>query len=328
MSTLPKFDIDTFFQQDADDIFSARKKGKAVHKTKNIDAAGDEIELPVKDIIKRRLPQQYYVGQGHIVDSDLNTSGQFDIIVGDNKGSPILFSTANNTDYLTYESIYAVGEIKSTYYKDKHYVKDFAEKTKNVNEHLTRAKTPREQLTQDLIFNTTGPITITTGDERPYKNPLFKFMFFVDSGDLDLSQLGVVLGSYANIDLPNVMCFLDRGIVLKAEATLDQSAGQTILSEVQTDTNRDVNEIIASIQMKLKWKLGSVHLFPEFIPANKISEYKWVLYEFEERLTPASCLAYLIYALNNHLRECMVLKPDLLKYHSKLFKIRQAYIMH
>lgn len=76
MKTLNKFDNNTFFQQDAEDIFSARKKGKAVHKTSNIDAAGDEIELPIKEIIRKKLPQQYYVGQGHIVDSNLNTSGQ------------------------------------------------------------------------------------------------------------------------------------------------------------------------------------------------------------------------------------------------------------
>ena len=135
MATLTKFEIDTFFEQDAKDIFSAREKGIGVHRTKNIDAAGDEIELPVNRIIKDRLPQQYYVGQGHVVDSDLNTSGQFDITIADNKGSPILFSSANNTDYLTYESVYAVGEIKSTYYKHKNYVKDFCEKIKYVDEN-------------------------------------------------------------------------------------------------------------------------------------------------------------------------------------------------
>ncbi|MBI3259466.1 MAG: hypothetical protein HYZ54_08350 [Ignavibacteriae bacterium] len=311
MGTLPKFDIDIFFQQDADDIFGARKKGKAIHRTKDIDAAGDEIELPVKEIIKKRLPQQYYVGQGHIVDSDLNTSGQFDIMIADNKGSPILFSSQNNTDYLTYESIYAVGEIKSTYYKNKPYVKDFIEKIKNVNEQLVRTKTPPEQITQDLIFNSQNGIIISSNDTRPYKNPLLKFMLFVDSNDLDVNQLGTTLLSYENVHLPNVIYFLDKGVLLLTETK--------IISNDLESSNQS---------QKDTFQLGLPHFYPEFIPIERQSEYKWTLCKFEKEYVGASTLAHLIYILNNQLRECMLLKPDLVKYHSKLFRCNEVSVIY
>lgn len=319
-----KFDIDTFFNEDANCIFSAREKGIAMCRTKNIDSAGDEIELPVKDIIKKRLPAKYYVGQGHIVDANLNTSGQFDIIVADNNGSPILFKSANDTDYLTYESIYLVGEIKSTYYKNKHYVKEFIEKIKLINEKLHREQTPPDQLSQDLRFETNAFITITSSDRRTYKNPLFKFMFFVNSGDLDIDELAKTLESYDQKHIPNLICFLDKGVILKAEAKLEFELHQTATSNTSEENQK---ESVINFFQKMKWKLGNTNLYPEFISVDKLINYKWVLYEFENEKTSASILAYVIYALNTHIKDCMVLKPDLIKYHEKLFKVKQAKII-
>lgn len=300
LMSIPKFDINTFFREDANAIFTAREKGIAIHKSKNIDAAGDEIELPVKEIIKNRLPQLYYVGQGHIVDSDLNTSGQFDIIIADNKGSPILFSSENKTDYLTYESVYAVGEVKSTFYKSKKYISDFVKKVNIVNNVLKREATPLGQISQDFRFSTTGSISITSDDRRGYKNPLFKFMFFVNSGDVDYSALCNELNSYSYKDIPNVIVFLDKGIILKAEAN-------------QTKASAGV-----------QWNIGKVDLWPEFIDPAKESVYRSLFYEFDESTTSASCLAYIVYALNMQLSECLVLKPDLVKYHNNLFKVKKV----
>jgi hypothetical protein len=306
---VPKFDIDTFFKQDAARIFSAREKGIAIHKTKDIDAAGDEIELPVRDIIANRLPKQYYVGQGHIVDSNLNTSGQFDILIADNKGSPLLFSSENGTDYLTYESIFALGEIKSTFYKSKKYIEEFTNKINSVNEHLSRRPTPPNQVTQDFEFASGGVITITSSEDRPYKNPLFKFMFFVNSGDADFGQICMTLNSTDNRNVPNVVVFLDRGIILKAEihATVVMNTGQPGTS----------TQLIP----------GAVNLYPEFTKPDFAGLQRSVFYEFEPESTSASCLAYIVYALNTHITNCMVLKPDLIKYHNGLFKVRQATIV-
>ena len=327
MAILTKFEIDTFFEQDAKDIFSAREKGIGIHKTKNIDAAGDEIELPVNSIIKNRLPQQYYVGQGHIVDEDLITSGQFDITIADNKGSPILFSSANKTDYLTYESVYAVGEIKSTYYKHKNYIRDFCDKIKYIDENLKREKTPTDQISQDLRFSTDGIITFSSADKRPYKNPLYRFMFFVNSGELKIQDLGVVLNQYENKHCPNLICFLDKGVLLKAEA-IEQNLGSEITSS-NTIEDKDNNKTITinRVLNKIGFKLGNVQFYPEFIPIGQEKNYKWVFYEFDEERISGSCLAYVIYALNTHIADCMVLKPNLLKYHNNLFKVTKAEII-
>lgn len=327
MAKLAKFEIDRFFEQDAKNIFSAREKGIGINRTKNIDAAGDEIDLPVNEIIKNRLPQQYYVGQGHLVDSDLTVSGQFDIMIADNKGSPILFSSANTTDYLTYESIYAVGEIKSTYYKNKNYIKDFCEKIKFIDENLKREKTPPNQISQDFRLDTGGIITISSLDKRPYKNPLYRFMFFVNCGDLKIQDLGVTLKQYDNKHCPNLICFLDKGILLKAEA-FEQKLGSEITSTNTIDdkeTNKKIT--INRVLHKIGFQLGNVQIYPEFIPVEQEKNCKWLFYEFDKDKISGSSLAYVVYALNNHIADCLVLKPDLLKYHNNLFKITNAEVI-
>jgi hypothetical protein len=117
--TLPKLEITAIIQQDIEEIFSSRQKSKVLHQTKNIDASGDEVENAVRRVIRRKLPLKYYVSQGHIVDKALSTSSQLDIIIADNSGSPVLFTSENGTEYFPYESIYSFGEIKSTYYAAK-----------------------------------------------------------------------------------------------------------------------------------------------------------------------------------------------------------------
>jgi len=132
INQLPKLEISEVLRQDVEEILNSRQKSKVIHQTKDIDASGDEVENTVRKVIRRKLPIKYYVSQGHIVDEKLNTSSQLDLIIADNTGSPVLFTTENGTEYFPYESIYSFGEIKSTYYASKKYIESFISTTKNI----------------------------------------------------------------------------------------------------------------------------------------------------------------------------------------------------
>src|SRR5215510_12900431 len=121
-----KFELEKCFKLDAADIIAAREKAFLIHHTKDIDTAGNEIEHAVRRTLRSKLPERYYTGQGHIVDSRLNFSSQLDVVIADNKGAPILFKAEDGTEYYPYESVYAIGEVKSTYYKSKKYIHEFS----------------------------------------------------------------------------------------------------------------------------------------------------------------------------------------------------------
>lgn len=88
---LSKLELERVLQRDAAEIVAARKKAQIIHRTQDIDIAGNEVERAVRNVIRRKLPTAYYVGHGHVVDSELVTSPQLDVIIADNTGAPILF---------------------------------------------------------------------------------------------------------------------------------------------------------------------------------------------------------------------------------------------
>ena len=95
----PILELTKVYQEAASQIVSARGRSKVIHKSGNIRASGDEIERPFRELIQRKLPSKYCVGQGHVVDKTLSISPQLDIIVADNSATPILFSTENDTKF-------------------------------------------------------------------------------------------------------------------------------------------------------------------------------------------------------------------------------------
>lgn len=295
----PKLDISKIFTEDIEEIFSSRKKSKILHSTNDIDASGDEVEETIRRVIRRKLPIKYYVSQGHITDENSVTSNQLDIIIADNSGSPVLFTSENGTEYFPYESIYSFGEIKSTYYKSKGQIEAFVSNNKRIYNQLTRKNTPPNQITQDLKLDFNGGITATFDEKRKYQNTLFKFMCFVDSNDFEFDQFGEISKNYDDIYLPNIICFLDKGIIAKAKINGE----------------------------KTNFEMGPLELEPEFIPIEEKEDYKWVYLDFsKEEQTNSATLAFLMFFLNEHLNRCLVLKPDILKYFNSMFEYKAQYI--
>lgn len=119
-----KLDISEIFKTDAEDIAKAREKAIQIHGT-DIRAAGNEVELSVREYFKRMLPSRYYVTHGHLIDANGEVSPQLDIIIADNFNIPSLMTTKDGTEYIPIDSVYAIGEIKSTYYKSQDYIQGF-----------------------------------------------------------------------------------------------------------------------------------------------------------------------------------------------------------
>src|SRR4051794_7068998 len=111
----PTFELERAFLSSAADILAARERAQIIHHTKDIDEAGEEVERAVRRAFRDKLPSQYHVGNGHIVDANLNTSPQIDILVVDSHGTPVLMRSESGAEYVPYESVYALGEVKSTY---------------------------------------------------------------------------------------------------------------------------------------------------------------------------------------------------------------------
>ena len=134
-----------------------------------------------------------------------------DIIISDNTAVASLLTTADGTHYVPVEAVYAVGEIKSSYYKSKKYVQAFS----------TTLRFIRERMERPLVVNTAYS-GVQLGMEmahailmRPnrYLNPLFLFALFVNRGDVSQEHLREVFLSLPRADLPAVTSMLDHGVI-------------------------------------------------------------------------------------------------------------------
>lgn len=290
---LAKLELQKFLLSDAAEIVAARTKAILIHHTKDINAAGDEIEIAVRNVLERKLPNNYYIGQGHIVDENLTTSPQLDIILSDAEKITSLFKSQNKTEYFTYESVYGFGEIKSTYYKSSNYIQSFVETTEKIHLGLKREKTPKNHLAEGVTLGS----GFSTNINSPYRNPMMSFMLFVDSGDFKIED---VRDLYVNTDveyLPNVVCLLNKGCIVNAQIV-------------------DGKE------------LGSLNPTPIFLTDTKKVSSKWVFIPFgddENRI--GSNFGILYYLIVNHLSSTILLKPDLLKYMKHMFNYGEGKII-
>ena len=207
---LPRLELENVLQADGAEIVAAHEKARLIHHTRDINAAGDEVEEAVRRVIRRKLPTSYYVGHCHVVDSRLTSSPQLDVVVADNGTAPILFMTENGTEYFPYEAVYAVGEVKATYYRSSNYVDTFVSNLARVKAELQREATPPTYVGSGLSFGR----GFDTGIRAPYRNPLLAFMIFAAANDFRMKDMVELYSSKPAGELPNIVCFLDKGVVV------------------------------------------------------------------------------------------------------------------
>lgn len=207
------FRIDKAYSTDAKKILDARERCAVHHEAGDVRASGIPVEVAVRDFLERRLPPQYHVSHGHIVDISLNASPQIDVIISDNESTPVLFEEDDGTNYVPYESVYLIGEIKTTYRKASRQIQAFTDINRKILTNMSRQKTPNNYIGKGITLGK----GFSSGISVPYQNPLFSFVLFADSGDFEKDD---VLEHYSTSDykqLPNIVCFLDGRVLTKSD---------------------------------------------------------------------------------------------------------------
>jgi hypothetical protein len=199
----PKLDLLWSMQQDVRDLMTSRERAIIEHRSRDIRAAGNEVEIPVRELLSRHLPAKFGVQHGHIVNPILATTPQLDAIVTDASRFRPLFTGKDGTDWIPFESVLAFGEIKSSYKKSKRYIEAFSDTIKRTK---TGFGFPR--------VNVGG----NDGEASTFVQ-LFTFMIFVNSGDFDPGDIQPFYLSTPAADLPNIVYFVDRGLLFSAKTS-------------------------------------------------------------------------------------------------------------
>lgn len=270
-----KIRMNEFYKYRVADIMAAREKARFLHTSKDIKASGNEVENSIRQVFKKMLPDLYDIGHGHIMDSKLACSPQLDLIIFDKKMSFSLFKSEDETQYLAYESIYAVGEIKTSY--NKKSFQEYIDKIKKIKTELNRKSTPSNYIAPTISV---APNLLTTNLKNS-KNPFFSFMIFVDSSNFKTSDIKELYSNIENSYLPNVVCFIDKGIIC--------------------------NAII--VDYKIKTIINHPELF------KKDENQHWI---FKKYANNELHFAWLYALIMEHLTNCILMPPHILDYHSSM----------
>lgn len=203
-------EITQIFKDVADEMCKSRENCIKIHGN-DIRAAGNEVEICVRESIRNLLPTRFFVSNGHLIDEVGCTSSQLDLIISDNNNLPSLYTTRDKTSYIPIDSTYAIGEIKSTYYKSEDYIKKFVTSLKSIKDNLThraRINTALNGITNNSLMR-----DILLGSNRRILNSLFSFMIFVNSGDFDFECASTLFEETEPKYLPNIIIFLDKGVI-------------------------------------------------------------------------------------------------------------------
>lgn len=244
--SIKKFPIEEIYTNDIEKLLKSKIASKIIHSTGDIDASGDELELPIRKFLSKRLPQKYYVGHGHIVDMNMNVSPQFDIIIVDSNSVPILFDTENKTEYFPYESVYAIGEIKSTYYKNSRYVEKYIKSIQMLKREFVRENIDNSNFFPN--FNFGDGIKISGG--REVWNPLFTFMVYGSKNDYEWSDFRSQLDLINKENNPNIFAFFDGSIITKAQVVKNKN-GELELGSLELSPIKQLDKELNLVDLNL-----------------------------------------------------------------------------
>lgn len=202
-----------YFQHDLEAIKMAFRLSDSIRAdVGNIRAAGDQVELAVKDFYANKLFPKYHVSDGHLVDSNLKISPQYDVIISENSKNPVLFDLADKSQLIYFDSVFCFGEIKRSFY-NKSLLNDFTKNLQRLRQEMARKDIPANFIEAgNAGFEIETPVT-----ELPLRNPIFSFMFFVSSSKMNSSELRNTFATCDNKYLPNFIVLLDQGIIVNVD---------------------------------------------------------------------------------------------------------------
>ena len=214
-------DIPGIFKSEADDLRKCRADAIRIHGTADIKAAGNEIEIHIREFFTRMLPKTLYITHGHLIDKNGYVSPQLDIIIADSSNLPSLMTTKDKTEYVPIDSVYAIGEIKSTYYKNRKYVQSFSDVLKGIRDELHHEEIPNTAY-QGKTGNNTLMRDIFLGKGNKTLNKIYSFMLFVDSGDFKFEDIYNHYTVYDKKYLPNSTVIINKGVIIFGEYNKDR----------------------------------------------------------------------------------------------------------
>lgn len=217
-----KLDIARQFDSDAAELAAVRERAAASHQAGNIRAAGNEVEEACRAYFRRILPDRYCVTSGHLIDFHGNVSSQQDIIIADTMRMSSLYTTRDGTEYIPAPSVFAVGEVKSSYRHAENCFGKYASTLDTINS-LDRPLVENTHRFGEINDDTMISDLVRPISPHKYNNRLFSFLLCIDGGDFVFDRVKDQLRNVDRNVVPNFSTLLNKGVIVYANKNMEQT---------------------------------------------------------------------------------------------------------
>lgn len=281
-----EFELNKVYKTYADQLLLSNDVAGLLLESADIKASGAQLESSLRILLSLLLSSKASVSHGHIIDTYFSISKQQDIIIFEGVGTKSLMRTLDGTEFLMYESIFSIGEVKRSWSKET--LLSTMDSIADVKRRLKRnSVAPNVFSTSPNYIKVQDPLTI-----YPSRNPLLSFAFAIDFGkEVKHNSFTSLLQDRSRWEeLPNIVIILKQGVF--------------VLIDEQNVSRGDIH----------------INLYPEF--HREDDTCKWYFLPNSDKI--GKNLAFLIFALQQHLDDSILEKPSLLEYGAGLLNIKVA----
>ncbi len=281
-----EFELNRVYKTYADQLLVSNDVADLLLDSVDIKASGNQLESSLRILLSQLLSTEASVCHGHIIDTDLSISKQQDIVITEGVGAKSIMKTIDGTEFLMYESVYSVGEVKKTWSKET-----LLSTMDSVADIKRRLK--RNSVAPNVFSASPDQVKVQYPLTRyPLRNPLLSFAFAIDFGkDVKHNSFTPLLNDkYRWGDLPNIVIILKQGVF--------------VLIDERNATKGNIH----------------INLYPEFHQSDDACN--WYFLPNSENI--GKNLAFLIFAIQQHLDDSILEKPSLLEYGAGILNIKTS----
>lgn len=280
-----EFELNRLYKTYADQLLVSNDVAGILVDSADIKASGNQLEASLRVLLSSLLSGKAAVSHGHVIDTDFSISRQQDVIITEGNSTKSIMRTIDGTEFLMYESVYSIGEVKRTW--SKKTLLSTMDSIADIKRRLKRKPVPPDVFSANPDYiKVKDPLT-----RYPNRNPLFSFAFSIDfDKDVRFDSFAQPLQDKSRWkELPNIVIILKQGVfVLVDEKVVDDGI--------------------------------HINLYPEFHDAD--DDCKW--YFLPNADDTGKNLAFLVFAIQQHLDDSILEKPSLLAYGAGLLNIRTS----
>ena len=185
--------------------------------------SGFLVEERFNSILEKSFPKKIRVDKGYLFDTKGVRTNEIDTVISDALDSVPIYEESENSKFIHYDSVFAIGEIKKSYYEKK--PKGTPKERKvlfNISNKINKDIKKISRKENLSVIDINGKLHLPNQEQDKIKNQLLKFVYFNEKGEISDKILTKELNNLESEkldkkNLPNIIYIYDFMLLIRVQ---------------------------------------------------------------------------------------------------------------